>query len=251
MVPSGPLGITVLWHDPACLVINKPCGLSTQAPGAIDCVEARIRSWLAQRSAPGETPYLGIPHRLDRCTSGVMIFGLRRRVTHKLSKQFERREIVKQYMALVAGHVLPSHGSWRDFMRKVPDEPRAELVTESEAGAKVAELDYDVLAHRDGYSWIQLKPRTGRMHQIRLQAASRGHAILGDELYGSQIPFGPVVADPREHGIALHAVTLSYCHPVTRETATVTAPLPTDWAPYTSPQKGNSPDSLPTAASES
>ena len=90
----------------------------------------------------------------------------------------------------MAGAVEPTEGVWRDFVRKIPEEPRAEVVPPDHPDAREAVLRYRTLETAPWGAWLEIDLQTGRMHQIRLQAASRGHAILGDELYGSTIPFG-------------------------------------------------------------
>jgi len=226
---SGPPGLHVLWCDKSCLLIDKPCGLSTQAPSAFDSVEARVRRWLADRVAPGNVPYLGLPHRLDRCTSGVLLLALRARAARKLARQFERREVDKCYWALVEGEVTPPSGTWRDCLRKIPDQPRAEIVTADVPGAREAVLDYRVKSSHAASTWIELRLHTGRMHQIRVQAATRGWPIVGDTTYGAHFSFGPVVADVREQAIALHARSLKFRHPATGTWVTVEAPMPSFW----------------------
>jgi 23S rRNA pseudouridine1911/1915/1917 synthase len=218
--------------------VLKPAGLSTQAPRGFDSLEVRARQWLRERAEgdgqSGNNAYLGFPHRLDRAASGVILFALTRRAARIISRQFERRQIRKIYWAVAEGAIEQAEETWIDFVRKVPDEPRVEIAAEGELGAQQAVLHYKTLAaipltggHRA--TWLEIELETGRMHQVRIQAASRGHPILGDALYGGTVPFGHVTSDPRERPIALHARSISFRHPETSETLTVTAPPTQDW----------------------
>ncbi len=187
--------IHILYEDGPCLAVCKPPGVATQAPPGIDSIEARIKAFLRRRDDPPHEIYLAVPHRLDRPASGAMIFATRRRAAQKLAKQFENRTVKKVYWALVEGRPDPLAGTWRDFVRKVYGKPQAEIVAADHPEAKLAVLHYRTLASNDDWSWLEIELETGRTHQIRVQAASRGHAVLGDLQYGSKIPFGPPFED--------------------------------------------------------
>lgn len=196
------------------VAINKPGGVLTQAPPGIDSVELRVFRWRQQQAGAEPTsPYVGVPHRLDRPVSGVMLLGLTRNMTRRLSDLFQRREVSKYYWAVVEGEVPEDAGSWSDYMRKIPDEARSEVVTAEHPEAQIAILNYRVLGRADGLTWMRIDLETGRTHQIRLQAGSRGFPILGDALYGSTREFGPQTADLRERWIGLHARRLSFREP--------------------------------------
>ena len=213
--------LEIICEDEQLLVVNKPAGLATQAPRQFDSLEARVRVHLA-RGVEGE-PYVGVPHRLDRCVSGVIVFAKKRKAAQRVSKQFELREVEKTYVALVSGSVQPESGEWRDYLRKVPDEPRVEVVSEGEENAKLAILQFNVLEQDEDRSRLKIQLETGRMHQIRIQCATRGYPVLGDKQYGSQVAFGPEIKHERERHIALQASELSFTHPKTRERITFSA----------------------------
>lgn len=221
-------GFHVLHQSDACLAVSKPPGLLTQAPPGIDSLEVRIKAHLG-RGGPDAPVYLGVPHRLDRPASGAMVFGLSRRATRKLSDQFERRRIGKVYWALVEGEVAPAEGTWEDYVHKVHGRPQAEIVAPEEPGARQAVLHYEVLGTGPYGTWLAVDLQTGRTHQVRVQAASRGHPVLGDGQYGSTVPFGPQHEDPRLRAIALHARSLTFRDPAAREQVCVTSPLTPDW----------------------
>ncbi|HTU27528.1 MAG TPA: pseudouridine synthase, partial [Pirellulales bacterium] len=146
-----------------------------------------------------------------------------------LCKQFERREVEKIYWALVEGVVDPPTGTWRDTLWKIHGQPRTQVVESSHPEGRPAVLHYRTLGRAPHGSWLEVELETGRTHQVRIQAASRGHAILGDELYGSTIPFGAQFEDMRLRAIALHGRRLSFQHPMTREPVSIEGALPAAW----------------------
>jgi 23S rRNA pseudouridine1911/1915/1917 synthase len=192
-------------------------------------LEARLKAWLKLRDNKPGNIYLGVPHRLDRPVSGAMVFARHVRAARRLAEQFEARTVRKVYWACVEGHVVATEGTWEDHMRKVPDEPRAEIVAADAPDAQRAVLHYRVLGRSPHGSWLEIQLETGRMHQIRVQAAHRGHPILGDTLYGATTRFGSWPDDPRQRAIALHGRTLAFQHPMSKEPVSVTAPLPAEW----------------------
>jgi RluA family pseudouridine synthase len=224
-----PHGFEILYEQGPCLVVIKPGGVLTQAPPHIDSMEIRIKEFLRQRDGKTGRVYLGVPHRLDRPVSGLMVFAKHVRAARRLAEQFEGRLVRKIYWALLEGHLPQPAGTWRDFVRKVPDEARAEVVDRQHPDGRLAILHFRLLRTVDRHSLVEVELETGRMHQIRVQAASRGHPIVGDSQYGSTTPFGPDVADPRQRWIALHARQLAFRHPMTREPLDFEAPLPVYW----------------------
>lgn len=223
--------LEIVFEDQDILVVCKPAGLATQAPRVFDSLEARVREHLQNEPKP----YLGIPHRLDRCVSGTIAFAKRRKAAQRLSKQFEERSVGKRYRAIVSGRVSPSMGSWTDYLRKIPDEPRGEVVPQTMLtqfpDAKQAILKYEVLQFADDTNATELRIEleTGRMHQIRLQAAVREHPVWGDAVYGSTVNFGPSMDDERKRHIALHAEELTFEHPRSRDRVKFCSPLPDYW----------------------
>lgn len=223
--------LEILYQEGPCLVVNKPSGLLTQAPPGIDSLEERVRDYWRQREGKSGNLYVGVPHRLDRPVSGAIVFARHVRAARRLAAQFQARLVRKVYWACVGGWVVPERGTWEDTLRKVPDQPRAEIVPADHPEGRPALLHYRTLGAGPWGTWLEIELQTGRMHQIRVQAASRGYAVLGDAMYGSTAPFGPAVEDPRQQAIALHARRLAFLHPMTREPVEVDAPLPAVWGP--------------------
>lgn len=220
----------ILFEDNHCIATVKPAGLLTQGvPAGVPTLEAMVKAYIKEKySKPGNV-YLGVPHRLDRPVSGVVLFARNSKSAQRLAEQFRDRKVAKLYWGVVEGSPDPHEGEWQDWLRKVPEEARTEITEPNAAGAKLAVLKYRVLQSCGAGTLIEFMPTTGRMHQIRIQSASRGHPLLGDVLYGSTHSFGPAADLSRDRIIALHARSLTYLHPLSYEPMTLTAPLPDTW----------------------
>lgn len=227
-LPS-PTGFEILLEDGPVLAIHKPAGLLTQAPVGVDSLEFRLKQYLRRRDNKTGDIYLGVPHRIDRPVSGVILFARHVRAARRLSEQFEARTIQKKYWALVGNAIAPDSGEWTDYLTKLDGEPRSIVSNSQDPAAKLAVLTYRVLQQLPAAALLEIELQTGRNHQIRVQCASRGAPLLGDELYGSTLPFGPPSADPRERLIGLHARSIAFRHPMTGADMQVVAPLPGYW----------------------
>ena len=219
----------ILFEDPHLIAVDKPAPLPTQAPAGIPNLETLVKEYIRTKYAKPAGVYLGIPHRLDRPVSGAIVFARNTKAAQRVHIQFEEHTARKVYWACVEGEVIPAAGLWEDWIRKVPDEARAEIAAEGEPGAKRATLRYRVLRELERGTLLELAPETGRMHQLRIQSASRGHPIWGDGLYAPARDFGPPADDPRGRVIALHARSLTILHPFTKEELTFVADVPEYW----------------------
>jgi len=219
----------IVREDGPLLAVNKPAGLLTQAPPGIDSLEHQVKDFLTVRDNKPGRCYLGVPHRLDRPVSGMILFAKHVRAARRLSEQFEGRMVEKTYWAAVSGQPEHDAGTWVDFMKKVKNQPLSVIAKPADPDAREAILYYRVLRRFDWGVWLTIQLETGRMHQIRLQTSSRGFPILGDAQYGSTVPFGEQFDDVRSRGIALHARSIEFLHPMTREPLTLEAALPTAW----------------------
>jgi 23S rRNA pseudouridine1911/1915/1917 synthase len=232
MTDSGSVALKILHEESHFLVVDKPVGLFTQAAAGIESVQTRLASQLKQRDQHPGTPFIGLPHRLDRGTSGVMLIARNQRALSRFGDQFQSRKIGKYYLAAAAGKGLSEPQSWRDYVRKVPDQPVAEVCIEGTDGAKLAELTVRPLAQAGGVYLLLIHLLTGRMHQIRIQAASRGLHILGDTTYGGPEFFdldsqsGP---EGERASMTLHALRLEIRHPQTAKPMAFTALPPAFW----------------------
>jgi 23S rRNA pseudouridine1911/1915/1917 synthase len=229
--------LSILYEDNHCLAVSKPAPLLTQGvPPGIPTLEAMVKAYLKDRYHKPGNVYLGIPHRLDRPVSGVVLFARNTKAARRLAEQFQTHQVRKVYWAIVERSLRddlpPLEGAWDDWLLKVPKEARTEISTAQTPGARLARLKYRRLVEEGDGALLEMEPQTGRMHQIRVQAASRGWPIRGDVIYGARFPFGPPAELPRDRVIALHARSLTFLHPIRYEPLTVTAPLPPAWEPY-------------------
>jgi 23S rRNA pseudouridine1911/1915/1917 synthase len=226
--------LTILYEDNHCLVVSKPAPLLTQGvPPDIPTLEALAKAYLKERYHKKGNVYLGIPHRLDRPVSGVVVFARNTKAARRLAEQFQSRQVRKLYWAAVerspTGEVPDSEGVWEDWLLKVQEESRTERVAPEAPGARHAILAFRRLREAADGALLEIEPRTGRMHQIRVQTAVRGWPVRGDVQYGARLPFGRPAELPRDRTIALHARALTFLHPIRYEPLTLTAPLPAAW----------------------
>jgi 23S rRNA pseudouridine1911/1915/1917 synthase len=214
--------LPILYEDNHCLAIVKAAGeLSTHFQGDEETLDRRVKAYLKVKYAKPGNVFVGVVHRLDRPVSGVLLFARTSKAADRLAAQFRDGTVEKTYWAVVEGRPSPGSGQLENWIRKDETVGRVLVVTPESAGARQARLNYECRAHRDGLTWVELKPRTGRRHQLRVQLAHRGHPIYGDSRYGSAHKF--------DEAIALHARKLTFLHPVRREPITLTAPLPSSW----------------------
>jgi 23S rRNA pseudouridine1911/1915/1917 synthase len=220
----------VLFEDNHCLAVAKPAALLTQGvPAGVATLESWAKDYLRTKYGKPGNVYLGVPHRLDRPVSGVVLFARNSKAAARLAEQFQKQQVEKAYWAIVGGAMQQPTEPWIDWLQKISDEARVEAVELETPGAKKAVLEVRRCAIAANSTWVELRPHTGRTHQLRVQTAVRGHPILGDELYGSPLPFGPPASVPRDRVIALHARSLTFLHPIRYEPMTLMAPLPDYW----------------------
>lgn len=221
--------LDLLYHEGPCLVVNKPAGILTQGPPGIDSMVVRVAEYYRLTENKTGNVYVGAPHRLDRPVSGALIFARHVRATRRLADQFAGRIVRKVYEAIVSGIVPDDAGLWEDYVYKIEGEARAEVTTADDRRGKIARLQFRVIERRSDSTRLEIELETGRTHQIRLQSAHRGFPVWGDDLYGSQIAFGPQTVDPRGRHIALHARRIEFRHPMTHLPVAIDAPFPATW----------------------
>jgi 23S rRNA pseudouridine1911/1915/1917 synthase len=216
--------LPIVYEDEALVVVNKPAGLLTvplprrdEAPSVEDALVEHLRSKGRRR------PF--VVHRIDRDTSGLVMFATRPDAQSRLKEQFRRHDAERIYLAVVYGVPSPSRGTWRDHL--VWDQ--ASLIQKEtharDPRASEASCDYEVVEAFGGASVIQVQLVTGRRNQIRLQARLRGHTLVGEQRY----VYGP--QDLRNIDFerqALHAWRLGFEHPMTGRLMRFEAPLPPD-----------------------
>lgn len=223
-----PIDLPILYEDDDCVVIEKPIGVLTHSKGAFN-PEASVASWLGSHLAEqGKTelldlesevatgsphnPRAGIVHRLDRATSGVMICAKTPAALTWLQKQFAERRVRKTYNAVITGRLKIDAAT---IAMPIERNPKAPATFRVGANGKPAVTHYALLATNETYSLLELRPETGRTHQLRVHLAYQHHPILGDTLYGGE---------PAER-LFLHALSLELTLP-NRERKTFTTELP-------------------------
>ncbi len=174
--------LPIIYEDKDCVVINKPIGLLTHSKGAFN-PEATVSTWLRGRMKAPEGERAGIVHRLDRATSGVMICAKTPEALVWLQKQFSQRKVKKTYLAVIEGELKEPEAIIDMPIERNPKQPQTFRVG---SNGKAAVTAYTVLQHNDQYSLVELRPRTGRTHQLRVHLKQLGHPILGDTLYDGQ-----------------------------------------------------------------
>jgi 23S rRNA pseudouridine1911/1915/1917 synthase len=216
--------LDVLYEDNHCLAVNKPAGLLSQgdATGEWSLVDLAGDYLRAKYAKPGNV-YVGLVHRLDRPASGVVLLARTSKAAARLSAQFREGTVEKVYWAIVEGRCPTPEGEWSDLLRK---DERRNVVEVVASGGRDARLAFRVLDTGRGTAWLEVRPTTGRNHQIRVQLASRGLPIVGDRKYGARTTLRALDGKPR---IALHARRLSVSHPTRGEVLGLTAPVPADW----------------------
>jgi 23S rRNA pseudouridine1911/1915/1917 synthase len=214
--------LEILYEDNHCIAVYKPAGaITTHYDGREETLDRQVKEYLRQKySKPGNV-FLGVVHRLDRVVSGVLLFARTSKAAARLSQQFREGNVEKIYWAVVEGDIQKTAGSLEDWLLRNREIGRVEVVEPHTRGSRQALLHFTRKGHHDGLTWLELRPQTGRTHQLRVQLAHHDHPIFGDAKYGSVRTFGK--------SIALHARALTFLHPVRYEPITLTAELPRNW----------------------
>ncbi len=211
--------LDIVCEDPDILVLDKHAGMTVH-PGPGNQEHTLVNAILAHCSSllesdPSDRP--GIVHRLDKDTSGLMVVAKTTAAREALMRQFKSRSVTKGYTVLVKGHVTPEIGSIEAPIGRDPVQRKRMAVVDKGKEARTA---YRVLKYPGDYTLLEVIPKTGRTHQIRVHLSAIGHAVAGDSLYG-----GRSLHLPRQF---LHASRLGFHHPTTRKYLEFTSSLPVD-----------------------
>jgi 23S rRNA pseudouridine1911/1915/1917 synthase len=208
-----PLRIT--YRDAFLLAYDKEAGIPTQQTpsDAYNNLYAALQRYLEKEGSPD--PYVALHHRLDRETSGIILFGVDREVNRRLGNAFQRHQVVKDYLAWVDG--TPAEEEWTSSEEIGRKDGR--YCTFPKGHGKKAETAFRVLHREADRTLVWARPKTGRTHQIRLHLAAGGLPVLGDRLYGKR----------DAERLFLHAFRMTLPHPVNRSRLTLTAPVPQEW----------------------
>jgi 23S rRNA pseudouridine1911/1915/1917 synthase len=214
--------LEILYEDNHCLAIAKPSGVSSaHFQGQGQTLDRVVKGYLKDKHQKPGNVFLGIVHRLDKPVSGVLLFARTSKAAARLSEQFREGTIEKTYWAIVEGPVASTAGTLEDWLLRNRDEKRVEVVEPRTPRAKQSLLHFQRRGENKGLTWLEVRPQTGRTHQLRVQLAHHGYPVFGDARYGSIHTF--------EGGIALHARSLAFLHPIRYEPITLTAELPALW----------------------
>ena len=210
----------VLFEDNHLLAVSKPSGMLTQGDRTKDTpLNELAKEFLKEKyNKPGEV-YLGVPHRIDRPTSGLVLLAKTSKALVRLNKMFQEKQIQKTYWAVVKNKPQKSEDVLIHYLRRNPDKNKSTAHVKESPGSKRAELSYKVKVSLDNYHLLEVYPKTGRHHQIRSQLSAIGSPIKGDVKYGFD-------RTNRDASIHLHARSIEFIHPVTKEKQKISAPAP-------------------------
>jgi len=219
---SNKENLQVLYEDNHLIAINKRAGDIVQGDKTGDKpLSEVVKSYIAEKYNKPGAVYLGVPHRLDRPTSGVILFSRTSKALARLNKIFAERKAEKQYWALVKKAPPKMSGTLVHYLKRNPKQNKSYAHLKKVPDSKKGILHYKLLDNLENYFLLEIDLETGRHHQIRSQLSAIGCPIRGDLKYGF----------PRSNpngGIHLHARSLKFIHPVSKEEIAIVAPTPDD-----------------------
>lgn len=214
--------MTVLYEDNHIIIINKVAGEIVQGDKTGDkSLCDTMKQYIKEKYAKPGNVFIGLPHRLDRPVSGIVVFAKTSKALERLNNMFRDGNVKKIYWAITKGKPLPAEGEISSWILRNEKMNKSFSYKKEVNGSKHALLNYRHIASSQNYNLIEVELKTGRHHQIRCQLASIGCPIKGDLKYGAQR------SNP-DGSISLHARYIEFIHPVSKEPISVTAPLPAD-----------------------
>ena len=204
------MNLEILYEDEAVIVCKKPAGVATQTKrlGQAD-MESLLKNY---RAGKGETPYIGVVHRLDQPVEGVMVFAKTKEATADLSRQIATKAADKYYYAVTDGVPAKKKGNLEDYLLRDGKTNTSEVVTKGTPEAKRAALSFEVLEQDGKNAVLNIRLETGRHHQIRVQLAHAGFAIVGDKKYNFKENI-----TPSGKKLELCSYKIGFKHPVTHK----------------------------------
>ncbi len=216
------MNLQVLHEDNHTIVVNKRPGEIVQGDKTGDIpLSDKIKEYLKEKYDKPGNVFCGVVHRIDRPTSGVLVFARTSKALARLNDQFREKSTKKIYWAIVEKKPPKKEGKLIDYLKKNEKQNKSYPVKEGTQGSKLAILKYTYLSSSDNYHLLEIELETGRHHQIRCQLANIGCCIKGDVKYGAK-------RSNKDLSIHLHSKELSFDHPTTKERLNVTARCPDD-----------------------
>ena len=215
--------MTVLYEDNHIIAVNKTCNEIVQGDKTGDTpLSETVKAYIKEKyNKPGEV-FLGVPHRLDRPTSGVVLFARTSKALTRLNEMFKSHEQIKKtYWAIVQGAPRVPETRLENWLIRNEQQNKSYIAKPSANNAKMAILNYKTLVRGENYTLLEIDLETGRHHQIRCQLAAIGCPVKGDMKYGAKR------SNP-DGGICLHARKIEFIHPVSKQNICITAPVPND-----------------------
>ena len=212
----------VLYEDNHIIVINKTAGEIVQGDKTGDkSLCDTMKAYIKEKYAKPGNVFIGLPHRLDRPVSGIVVFAKTSKALERLNRMFSEGSVKKIYWALTKGIPQPAEAELESWILRNEKMNKSFSYPKEVKGSKRAVLHYRLAAASQNYNLIEVELKTGRHHQIRCQLSSIGCPIKGDLKYGAQR------SNP-DGSISLHARYIEFVHPVSKEQIAITAPLPDD-----------------------
>ena len=212
----------ILYEDNHILIFNKISGEIVQGDKTGDePLSETLKAFIAKRDAKPGQVFMGVPHRLDRPVSGIVVFAKTSKALERLAAMFRDGNVHKTYWALCCNAPAVPEGELQDWMVRNEKQNKS-YITRERPDAKLARLRYRLVGHSDRYHLLEVQLLTGRHHQIRCQLSGMGCPIKGDLKYGAP-------RSNRDGGICLHSRKVNFIHPVSKMEIEVEAPLPASW----------------------
>lgn len=210
----------VLYEDNHIIAVNKRSSDIVQGDKTGDTpLSEFVKQYIKEKyNKPGEV-FIGTVHRIDRPVSGIVLFAKTSKALARLNQLFQTKEIKKTYWAIVKNKPQKEKANLVHFLKKNEAKNMSRAFDKETAGALRSELDYEIIARSDTYFLLEVRPLTGRHHQIRVQLAAIGSPIKGDLKYGFD-------RSNKDASIHLHARKIEFIHPVKKEPVTIIAPVP-------------------------